>query len=323
MASIQRRGKRWRAVIRRTGHPTQLATLPTKAAAEAWARGIEAEMDQAKFCDVRSFKKTAAQLFERYADEVSPHKKGKRWEKIRLTALGRAACFGKPVNKITRQDIISWRDSRCVSDSTIRRDMVLLNSVFNHAKKEWGLPVLNPLEGVSKPADNPARNRRPTAAELGAIRAHFQGKRMALLVELAIETAMRLGELCSLEWADVHLDKRYVHLRHTKNGDERKVPLSKHATKLLTVAKVRARMLGETRLFSFSALSAGVYWREAMKVLEIEDLHFHDLRHEATTRLSTKLVNVLELAAVTGHRDLKMLQRYYNPSPTDLAKKLG
>lgn len=295
----------------------QIRTWPTKAAAEAWARKVETEMDQARFVDVRSYRATGADLLQRYHDEVSPSKKGKRWEQVRLKKLMRAKWMLKPVNSVQKLEIARWKQTQSVSGPSLRREMVLLNSVFNHAKKEWGLPVVNPLDGVSLPADSRPRARRPSTAELGAIRSHFSEKKMGLLVELAIETAMRLGEMCSISWADVYTSERYVHLRDTKNGTERKVPLSSRAAELLQAHR------GAGQVFSFSAESAGVYWRRAMKELGIKDLHFHDLRHEATTRLASKLSNVLELAAVTGHKDLKMLQRYYNPDPTDLAQKLG
>ena len=304
-------------MIRRSGHPVQIKTWPTKAAAEAWARKLETEMDQATFVDVRSYRATGADLLRRYHDEVSPKKKGARWEQVRLRKLMRAKWLAKPINDVQKLDVIRWKQAQSVSGPSLRREMVLLNSVFNHAKKEWGLPVVNPLHGVSRPADSQPRSRRPSTAELGAIRSHFSEKKMGLLVELAIETAMRLSELCSLKWGDVYMSERYVHLENTKNGSERKVPLSARAVELLQAHA------GAGYVFSFSAASAGVYWRRAMKELGIKDLHFHDLRHEATTRMATKLVNVLELAAVTGHKDLKMLQRYYNPDPTELAHKLG
>lgn len=318
MASIQRRGKTWRAVIRRTGYSSQIKSFPLKAAAEAWARKVERDMDMVEFVDRKSYRGTCIDLMERYAKEVSPTKKGERWEQTRLKKLMRAPWAAKPANDVTKTDIEKWKASLTVSNSTIRREMVLAGSVFSHAKKKWHLPVLNPFDGVCKPLDGKARDRRPSTTELGALRTHFQKKPgMLLLMELAIETAMRLGELCSLQWRDVHLKERYIHLRDTKNGQPRNVPLSPAAVAMLEGPKHVGR------LFSFSAGTAGIYWREACKVLGIEDLHFHDLRHEATTRLAEKLTNVLELAAVTGHRDLKMLNRYYNPTPTDLAMKLA
>ena len=321
MASIQKRGKRWRAVVRRTGHATQIKTFPLKTAAESWARMVERDMDTAEFVDRRTYKETGRTLLERYRNEVSPKKKGARWEVIRLGKLAKAVWMVKPLNEVTRKDITDWMAAQTVSPPSLRREMVLLSSVFNYASEVWGLPVKNPIRGVSLPEDSKARERRPSATELGAIRAYFQNKQMGLAVELAIETAMRLGEIMSIKWQNVYTSERYVHLIDTKNGDERRVPLSTRAVALLKAAK-EVRGEGE-KVFSISTLSAGVYWRSAMKELGIEDLHFHDLRHEAITKMAERFANVLELAAVTGHRNLKYLQRYYNPCPTALAERLG
>lgn len=317
MASIQRRGTSWRAVIRRTGHTTQIKTFPLKAAAERWATKVEREMDLGEFADRRSCDVTGAAIAQQYADEISPAKKGKRWEQVRLKKLARVAWMQKPLNRVTADDIQKWRKAQTISGASLRREMNLLNSVFNYAKKHWH-PVQNPLAGVSKPADSKSRERRPSQAELGAIRTHFQKKPgMALLVELAIETAMRLGELCSLDWKDVYLDECYVQLHDTKNGTARKVPLSKTAIELLQARTPAGKVIG------VSAATAGVYWRKACKELGITDLHFHDLRHEATTRMAAKVPNAMALAKITGHKDLKMLSRYYNPSVGDLAKLLN
>jgi integrase len=319
MASIQRRGSVWRAVIRRTGHPTQVKSFPLKSAAEAWARKLEREMDAAEFVDRRSCKDTARSIMERYRQQVSPTKKGARWETVRLTKLLRAPWTAKSVNEVSRKDIADWKAAQTISGASLRREMVLLSSVFNHAINEWGMPIVNPMRGVSLPADSKARDRRPSATELGAIRSHFVKKKMGLLVDLAIETAMRLGELCQIRWSAIDVDRRCVRLADTKNGHPRLVPLSSRAVELL--AEDRLVSPGE-QLFPFSAESAGVYWREAMKTLGIRNLHFHDLRHEAITRMVPKFPNVVDLASVTGHRSLKQLQRYYNPDPLDLARRL-
>ena len=132
-------------------------------------------------------------------------------------------------------------------------------------------------------------------------------------MNLAIETGMRLSELCGMTWQ--HVYDHHIHIPLTKNGDPRDVPLS-------TAAKALLSERGAGRVFRISAGTAGVYWRDACKQLGIKNLHFHDLRHEAATRMASRLT-VLELAAVLGHRDLKSLQRYYNPTPQELSAKLG
>ena len=144
---------------------------------------------------------------------------------------------------------------------------------------------------------------------------------MRPLVQLAIETAMRQGKLLALAWDNVDLKAQTARLEDTKNGESRTVPLSSHAVAVLEALPRGSGMDG--RVFPISAQAVKLAWKRACKRAGIEGLHFHDLRHEATSRLAEKLPNLIELAAVTGHKDLRMLKRYYHPRATDLAKKLG
>ena len=132
---------------------------------------------------------------------------------------------------------------------------------------------------------------------------------------------MRRGENLSLTWENVHLGKRYVHLPDTKNGDSRDVPLSQQALQLL---RDLPRNIREDQAFfplHFEALKGS--WRRACSRAGIIDLRFHNLRHEATYMFFEKGLNVMEVAAITGHKDLRMLQRYTHLRAEDLARKLG
>lgn len=175
------------------------------------------------------------------------------------------------------------------------------------------------------------------------------GARQSLLrpvFEFALETAMRQGEILALDWAHVELDGQTAHLPRTKNGQARTVPLSKRATEILRerrqAAAAAQKGVAPSRgpAFPLSTEALKQAWARTVKrarsAYESEcaesgqepdrrllDLRFHDLRHEATSRLAEKLTNVIELAAVTGHKDIRMLQRYYHPRASELAKKLG
>jgi integrase len=138
-------------------------------------------------------------------------------------------------------------------------------------------------------------------------------------VQLALETAMRRGELLSLQWQDIDVAKRVAHLHVTKNGCTRDVPLSLKACEVL--AGLPRSIDGS--VFPVTTEAFKQAFSRACLNAKIADLHFHDLRHEATSRLAQRLPNVIELAAVTGHYDLKMLQRYYHVSASDLARKIG
>lgn len=142
---------------------------------------------------------------------------------------------------------------------------------------------------------------------------------MKPLVILALETAMRRGELLGLRWRDVDLRKRIAHLAVTKNGNARSVPLS---TKAVDTLQGMPRSI-DGRVFPMSATAMEKAFDRARTRAGLTDLHFHDLRHMAATRLAEKLTNILELSAVTGHKELRMLKRYYYPKAEELALKLG
>ena len=139
------------------------------------------------------------------------------------------------------------------------------------------------------------------------------------LIVLALETAMRLGELIDLRWENINLARRTAHLPETKNNTARTVPLSS-----IAVAEFRSlpRHL-DGQIFAYSANAASIAFSDLVKKQEIENLRFHDLRHEATSRLFEKGLNPMEVASVTGHKTLQMLKRYTHLRAEDLAKKLG
>lgn len=326
---------RFRAVVRRTGYKVRSKIFPTERQAKAWARALEAEMDRAQYMDPgEGMRRTVRSLMEKFRDEVSPGRKGAKWEAVRLAYLLRNADFvERRLDQLRSEDIRQWRDDRLkqVSPPSVNREMNLLSGVFSHAIKEWGVGLKeNPMHLVKRPAAGKPRQRRWSDAEIQAVlkaSAFDESKQPAdgreyvgWAVLLAIETAMRLGELCSVCVRDIDLPGRCVTLHDTKNGDARHVPLSKRAQELLKKL-VEGKDAGQP-LFPLSSDSLGLYFREARNKAGLQDLRFHDTRHEAATRLSKKLSNVLELSAVTGHRSLQSLKVYYNPRADELAAKL-
>jgi integrase len=206
--------------------------------------------------------------------------------------------------------------------------------MLSHAKREWEYRVDNVVQAIRRPSANKARNRRLEPEEeirlMDALECKgrnaqgqwLQGTRnpwIRPIVILALATAMRRGELLSLRWVNIKFAQRTAYLPITKNGDSRTVPLSSKAIETLQ-ALPRSP---DGRVFPISENALKHAWERACEAAGIDDLHFHDLRHEATTRISTKLPNIIELAAVTGHKDVKMLSRYYHPRAEDLARKLG
>ena len=317
MASIKKRGDSWRAQVKFKGRRVT-KTFAIKAKAIAWAQEQERllEANAAGALPV----KTVADALDKYKLEESPKKRGQRWEEVRLEKLKRELPFAnKQISAVTAADIAGWRDAQSTSPGTVRREMVLLTSVFTIAVREWGWLRSNPMREVRKPSSPRPRDRIFTDAEVEAICEKLvgpKGQQVATLFRLAIETAMRSGELVSLTWDQVDLDRRVIHLDKTKNGDRRDVPLTLTAVELL-------QGLGKpgSRLFDLTDASRDALWRKARDAAEVQGATFHDARATALTRLS-KRVDALTLARIAGHRDLKSLQVYYRESAEDIAKRL-
>ena len=327
MASIRQRNGRWQARVRRQGFPVETKSFTSKAEAERWARSMETEMDRGVYCN-RSVAEsmTLGDLLKKYAEEVSPDKRGGKEEAIRLNAMRRHRMCQLSMANLTPKAVAEYRDERLKTcgPNTIIRDLAMLSSAINHARKEWGVMVVNPVALVRKPAAPQGRDRVLNDEEESRLLAALapQGRRNVYVRPLAIvalETAMRRGELLALRWQDVDLHRRVAFLPLTKNGRARTVPLSLRAVATL---ESMPRSIGG-QVFPITSAAMEAAFKKATERAGLRDLHFHDLRHTATTRLATKLDNVLELSAVTGHTDLRMLKRYYHPKAEDLARKIG
>ncbi len=327
MASITFRAKRWQARVRRKGYPTETRTFSTKHDAERWVRSLETAIDRGIHSNTPSTSKiTLGELIDRYRTEVTPTLKSAKCDFIRLKALARNTICRQEITSLTPYRIAQFRDERlnCVSSGTVIRELAYLSAIINHARKEWGLNLDNPVSRVRKPSPPPGRNRLLSdSEEMKLVEAlHPTGRRsqwMLPLVQLALETGMRRGELLSLRWEDVNLISRTAMLQDTKNGERRIVPLS---SKGIIVLQALPRST-TGKVFPITAFAASAAFERATSRAGISGLRFHDLRHTAITRLATKLPNVIELAAVSGHKSLRMLQRYYHPRAEDLARKLG
>lgn len=340
MAAIVSRGEKWQARVRRDGYPPMSKTFARRADAEAWARQQEAEMDRGAWRDRSSADSTTLYaLLDRYMRDVVPTKRGADVEALRIKTLMRDEVTRYKLAALSPLVLADWRDRRlaagCVG-ATVRRELDILSAVLNWARRELMIAVENPVASIRRPPPSKARERRlegdeearlmaaledgPGAREDG--KKYRQGTRnpwIRPIVEMALETAMRRGELLSLMWENTSLQRRTAYLPDTKNGDARTIPLSSRAIAILSDLP---RSI-DGRVFPVTANALKLAFERSVRRAGIEDLHFHDLRHEATSRLAEKLPNLIELASVTGHKDVRMLKRYYHPRAEDLAKKLG
>lgn len=324
MAYFEKRGTSWRAQVRRKGYPTLSATFDTKADAQRWAAEIEGDMSRARFVDMREAESTTlAEALKRYRREVSDHKKGAKQEGIRIDRWMEDPLASKSLAALKSSDLAAWRDSRLAggkSPATVKLNLAIISHLYTVAMKDWGIEGLtNPCRALRMPKGAKSRDRRPTTKELDDVRreAEKYHRELPAIIDLAVETAMRRSELVLLRRDQIR--GRVVYLEDTKNGERRTVPLSTKAQGILV--SLPARLDG--RVFVITPNLVSNYFPKSCKDAGIEGLTFHDLRHEATSRLFERGFTMMEVASITGHKTLAMLKRYTHLSPHDLADKLG
>ena len=323
--TYQKRGSRWRAIIMVNGQ-RKSKTLDTKRQAQAWVAEMVTTDTGVAIATVK-----LRELCERYKREVSKTKRGEKKEVKRLDMYARRypELFDRKLTNIHREDVERLMRDRSteIKTSTMNRDLNLISNVFKYARR-WHMMAHNPMTDLIRPKDPEPRDRLISNTEIEQLLVTMsysddlpitsQRQRVAIAFLIAIETAMRQGEITQTKWSDVHLDERYIYLPYTisKTAVSRNVPLSARAIELIQrLDRNKETMLG---------VSAGVVstmFRQAVKRCAIDNLTFHDTRHEATTRLADKL-HILDLARVTGHQDLKELLKYYNKDARELAELL-
>lgn len=340
MATLKQRANgSWQAVIRRKGYPNQSGTFARKIDAEVWARRIEAEMDKRTFVSAAIAERmTFAELADSFEKNFAPHHyRGSAWKHKLAHLRDRLGSYALAM--ITPPVVAKYRDSRLrdpdprykdkataprVSGSTVKTEIDLLSKVLDWGQKECHitLPGGNPVGGVRKPKGGKARERRLNAEEWAALERECRASGNSWLwaaVQLAVETATRQGELLALEWKLVDLDDRLAFLPETKNGEARAVPLSPRAIEVLKAMPSR-----DGPVFSGERMTLYHAFKAACKRAGVQDFTWHDLRHEALSRLAERGdLSVLELAAVSGHKTLQMLKRYTHLQAKSIADKLA
>lgn len=327
MASFRQRHGKWQARVIRNGYPDQTKTFELKADAERWARQIEGEIDKGQFISpTEAQRNTLGDVIGRYLIEVTPSMKGATEDTIRLKAMMRKPIAQWSMANLSAARIAAFRDDRLkeVSEGTVIRELAYLSAIINHARREWGINVPNPVQMVRKPQNPQARSRILSDEEISKLLQALEpmGRRSHWTkpaVQLALASAMRRGELLSLRWEHINLQNRTAFLPDTKNGDSRTVPLSSVAVKVL--GELPRHISGMVFPIKFFTLDAA--FKRGLRRSGLKDVRFHDLRRTAITRMAEKLPNVIELAAVSGHKSLMVLKSYYRPSALELAQKLG
>ncbi|WP_043767601.1 tyrosine-type recombinase/integrase [Algiphilus aromaticivorans] len=323
MASYRKRGDRWTVEVYVRGE-RRTKTCRTKAEARAWAEEIEERLRSGR----AGGRQTLRAAMEKYREEVSPTKPGERWETVRLKRFERDMVFADDMLVDVQPDqIAAWRDQRLreVGPGSVLRELTLLSSVWEMARREWRWTRENPVRDVRKPPAPPAREQlvsEEQAVLIFAVARYQRGVKpetvqqmVAAAFDLALETAMRAGEIRGLTGDCIFLEKKYVRLPKTKNGSQRDVPLSRAAVAIL-------EPMDRGRPFPIEAGTFDATFRKLRRRAGLEgQFTFHDSRATAITRMAKRL-DIHDLARATGHRDLRQLLRYYRATASDIAGRL-
>jgi integrase len=271
-------------------------------------------------------KTTVRELLERYEEEVSPLHKSHKVEKYRIQTLKRYL-GDQRVSTLSPALVCKYRDTRLkvVSPASLKRELVILSSVLNTAIKEWGINLQqNPVSMVSLPKIGNDRDRRLEAGEEEKLLT-ASGELKQIII-IALETGMRRGEILNIKKSHIDFNRQTLFIPLTKTDTPRTIPLSSRAIEALR-EQLRGSQnviwIEETTLFSYTARGLSGAFLRLCRKHGLENLHFHDLRHEATSRFFEKGLNPVEVATVTGHKDTRMLMRYTHLKAEDLVKRLG
>lgn len=342
MATISERYNRegqligWQVKVRKRGYPMLVKTFDRKADAQAWATVTESEMVRAVYVDrTKAERTTFKDAIDSYIAEVAPTHKGSRDEIHRLQKLIRdePKLVAHALATLTTRLFEEYRDRRLreVKPGTVKRELGLLHAVIETVRKSHGM-VENPVSDVRRPTVTDARDVRLHGDDeqriLAVIDKDSRNPWLKPAVILAIETAMRRSELLALRWEHVDFDGLSLGVADSKTDGKRSdrskgrnVPMSPRTYELLWQLGTAERPI-DGRVIGTTAEGLKQAFERARTRANMEHLNFHDLRHEATSRLVEKGWGILEVAAVTGHQDLQMLKRYTNLRASDLARKL-
>jgi integrase len=316
MATIRKRGRRWQVQVRRLGHRPLAKSFASRAEAEAWARKTESSIDRGDAVPVTVTARknkglTLRELLTRYRNTFVAHKRSRAQEESAVDVFLREPICDLPAASITPLMISDYRDRRLtvVKPSSVARTLSIVQHAFEVAQREWGVLIAhNPVGKVKRPKLDNQRIRRLSADERTALfrsLAKSRNRHLGAAIEFALETGMRRSELLGLRWVDVDLNQGVAGIRRSKNGRPRTIPLTPRAVELLTSMEQSG-----DRILPMTPNALRLAWVRLCRRAKIQDLHFHDLRHEAISRFFELGLSLPEVALISGHADPRMLMRY-------------
>lgn len=339
MASITRIGSNWRALVRKGGH-SRCKTFATQAAAKSWARTVEGEIEELKATGhMQPRGQTIGDLIDRYTREIYPIKPWGRSKTADLRRLkaGLGHILAADLDYKNAFDYFTRiREAGC-GPVGISSQAGYLVGVLDTASEVWRLAVpvqtAKDLRGALKKLGlirkGNTRSRRVLDTEVARIIAHLERKASAIplgdIISFCLASAMRISEVCRLEWTDLNEADRTIRIRDRKHptekiGNHQIVPLLKVAG-LDAYEIVQRQPKKHRRIFPANSRTVGTYFTEAVAELGIDDLHLHDLRHEAISRLFEAGYRIEQVSLVSGHRDWSMLKRYTHLRAADLHRE--
>ncbi len=322
MGCVRRRGNSWNAQVRVAGWQSFTKSFRKKSDAMRWVQELEQTLRNSPLPRASANDVSLLDLLQRYGLEVSSQLKDSKKEFYKLNLYARHPIAQNRLSNLTPLHFEHLRDERLkqVSSGTVHADFMLLRRVFKTALRKWGYGLAsNPIEQVQIPSPHKPRKRRLIGDEKERLLTAASSQRniyIAPIIEFAIETGMRRSEILNLRWINVDLDNGFAFLFDTKNGEDRRVPLTKAARDVL--ASLPAQ---NERVFPISANCVRLAWERTRKKTGISDLRFHDLRHEAVSRFFEMGMSVPEVALISGHKDVRQLFRYTHLNPTNVFKK--
>ena len=323
MGCVRKRGKSWNAQVRIAGWRSFTKSFKSKSDAKLWTEELERKLHSAPIPDIPIDRKIAlGELLIKYADEVSPSHKGCVAETCRLKSIARRWIGELDIRYLTKQHFIQYRDDRMtvVTGSSVGSELALMKRVLDTAVKKWGYGIpYNPIKNIEFPKGSTARTRRLVGDEKERLLIAASSQRniyITSIIEFAIETGMRRSEILKLRWCDVDLENGFASLYDTKNGEDRRVPLTRRCIEVLKTVPQK-----DEQVFPISATCLRLAWNRARNKAGITDLRFHDLRHEAVSRFFEMGMSVPEVALISGHKDVRQLFRYTHLNPSNVFKK--
>ena len=328
MASIRKRHGQYHAQVRRKGYPSVTKTFASKTSATKWVKAVETDMERGEFKPQVNM--TVDELIKRYQKEIVPQHKGASSDVSRCRTIRRL--LGK-VNlaDLTPAVLASYRDQRLkvILPSSLKTELTILSSAINTAIIDWGIPIpSNPVQLVRLPKYDDRRSRRLERGEEEKLLESADPMFRRLII-LAIETAMRKGEILRIRRSHIDYQRQTLFIPTTKTDKPRTIALSTRAVEAL---REQIKSTGQENVVELDRdplvfnIGVGLYRYRVDKIRKATgmlDWRFHDLRHEATSRLFEKGLNMMEVASITGHEDLKMLKRYTHIRPENILARLG